>query len=61
MSLAYEPKKKKAQQESRMLYDIIIKKHDSNMIVLKYIIDEHIFTIIENLIKSYQVKVFTEE
>jgi hypothetical protein len=61
MWLAHEPKKKKTQQESRMLYDIIIKKRDSNMIVLKYIIDEHIFTIIENLIKSYQVKQWTEE
>ena len=61
MSLAYEPKKRRIQQESRMLYDIIVKKHDSNMIVLKYIIDEHLFTIIENLIKSYQVKQWTEE
>jgi hypothetical protein len=61
MSLAYEPKKRRTQQESRMLYDIIVKKHDSNMIVLKYIIDEHIFTIIENLIKSYKVKQWTEE
>jgi hypothetical protein len=61
--MVYEhvPKQRKAQQESRMLYDIIVKKHDSNMIVLKYIIDEHIFTIIENLIKSYQVRQWTEE
>jgi hypothetical protein len=61
MSLAYEPKKKKAQQESRMLYDIIIKKHDSNMILLKYVIDEHLYTVIENLIKSYQIRQCTEE
>jgi hypothetical protein len=61
--MVYEhvPKQRKAQQESRMFYDIIVKKHDSNMIVLKYIIDEHIFTIIENLIKSYKVKQWTEE
>jgi hypothetical protein len=61
MSLAYGNNHKKVEKQSRMLYDIIVKKHDSNMIVLRYVIDEHIFTIIENLIKSYQVRQWTEE
>jgi hypothetical protein len=61
MSLAYGNNHKTVEKPSKLLYDVIIKKHQSNLIVLKFVIDEHLYTVIENLIKSYQVKVFTEE
>jgi hypothetical protein len=61
MSLAYGSNNKTVQRPSKLLYDVIIKKHKSSMIVLKFVIDEHLYTVIENLIKSYHVKVFTEE
>jgi len=61
MSLEYGNNHKTVQRPSKLLYDVIIKKHKSSMIVLKFVIDEHLYTVIENLIKSYQVKVFTEE
>jgi hypothetical protein len=46
---------------SRLLYDVVIKKHQTSMVVLKFVIDEHLYTVIENLIKTYQVKTFMEE
>jgi hypothetical protein len=49
------------EKPSRLLYDVIIKKHKSSMIVLKFVIDEHLYTVIENLIKSYRVRQWTEE
>jgi hypothetical protein len=61
MSLAYGNNHKTVQRPSKLLYDVIIKKHKSSMIVLKFVIDEHLYTVIENLIKSYQVRQWTEE
>jgi len=61
MSLAYRSNHKTVEKPSRLLYDVIIKKHQSNLIVLKFVIDEHLYTVIENLIKSYHVKLLTEE
>jgi hypothetical protein len=61
MSLAYGNNHKTVQRPNKLLYDVIIKKHKSSMIVLKFVIDEHLYTVIENLIKSYHIKVFTEE
>jgi hypothetical protein len=61
MSLAYGRNHKTVEQPSKLLYDVIIKKHKSNLVVLKFVIDEHLYTVIENLIKSYHVKIFTEE
>jgi hypothetical protein len=61
MSLAYGSNHKIVEKPSRLLYDVIIKKHKSSMIVLRFVIDDHLYTVIENLIKSYHIKVFTEE
>jgi hypothetical protein len=55
MSLAYEPKRKKGPQPKPRLYDLIVKREGSNMVLIKCVIDEHILTIIEGIIKEYKI------
>jgi hypothetical protein len=56
MSLSYSDYKGTERKPSRMLFDVIIKKHKSNMVILKYVIDEHILHIIQNVIQSYSIQ-----
>jgi hypothetical protein len=43
------------------MYDLIVKREGSNMVLIKCAIDEHLLAIIEGIIKEYKIRQWTEE
>jgi hypothetical protein len=61
MTLAYGNKPKSAQYMKTPHYVIIAKPEHSNEIVLKVVVDAETFHAIQNIIKTFTLKKFTEE
>jgi hypothetical protein len=53
--------KKKGPQPAPKMYDLIIKREGSNMILIKCRIDAHVLAIIEGIIKEYKIRQWAGE
>jgi hypothetical protein len=58
---APEKKKKKGPEPQPKMYDLIIKREGSNMVLIKCAIDEHLLAVIEGILKEYKIRRWTEE
>jgi hypothetical protein len=43
------------------MYDLIVKREGSNMVLIKCTIDEHLLAVIEGIIKEYKIRQWMEE
>jgi hypothetical protein len=51
---------KELQRESRWKFDLIIKVHNSGAVLVKCLIDEHLYNLIRNIIETYHAKKMEE-
>jgi len=51
---------KEVQRESKWKFDLLIKVHDSGAVLVKCLIDEHLYNLIKNIIETYHAKKFEE-
>jgi hypothetical protein len=56
-----EKRRKKGPQPAPKMYDLIIKREGSNMVLIRCRIDEHILAIIEGIIKEYRIRQWAGE
>jgi hypothetical protein len=52
---------KKAPTESKWKFDLIIKVHNSGAVLSKYLLDEHLYSLIRNIIEAYHAKKMEEQ